>query len=141
MFRPLRIHGRFAGLRLYAVCWLAVFAAVALLRFALLPAEEKAAYARVRALQVAVDRWNREHPGEPMTDLNEEALRKAGYRVPPPLEDERLHFFLGETPFGLRVKCNLYADNPLVLRLVGVSLLALLPYGILFTRHRRDAGG
>jgi len=119
------------GWLLFAACWVATLAAVWGLRQALVPREELDCYARVIALQKAVEGWNKAHPQKPLgekDELDEKALAGAGLLEPQAYDREKHYHFIGKTAWGEKVKCNKHGDNPLVLRLTGVTLLALLVF-------------
>jgi hypothetical protein len=110
-----------------------LFAATAVyfLRQALIPQEELDCYARVIVLQKAVDQWNKAFPDKPITDeIDEGALVKAGFLQPLTYDHNLHYYFVGETAHGPKVKCNKHEDNPLVLRLTGDFLLAVLIFVI-----------
>ncbi len=101
------------------------------LRQALIPKEELDCYARVSTLQKAVDQWNKAFPDKPITDeIDEAALVKTGFLQPLNYDHSLHYYFVGETAHGPRVKCNKHEDNPLVLRLTGDFLLAVLIFVI-----------
>lgn len=125
------------GLLIFALCWVATFAAVAVLRQALIPRDELDCYARVGVLQAAVDQWNRARPDKPVTDeIDENALVQGGFLKPLSYDHEKHYYFVGETAHGLRVKCNKHEDNPLLLKLTGDTLLAVLAF-VVFCSTRR----
>lgn len=116
------------GWKIFAVCWAATFLAVWVLRQVLIPKDELACYARVGMFQKAVDRWNKAHPEARMDrDVEEEALVGMGMKSQT-YDREKHWYFVGKTPWGPRVKCNKHEDNPTVLKLTGVTLLALLAF-------------
>jgi hypothetical protein len=127
------------GWALFEACWVATLALVWGLRQALIPRDELDCYARVIALQKAVDRWNKVHADKPAADvLDETALAAAGFLKPQSYDREKHYYFVGETAHGPRVKCNKHADNPAVLRLTGVTLLAALAFmGVCVSRGYR----
>ena len=117
------------GWLIFAVCWLATLAAVMVLRHVLIEKGEMDCYHRVLTLQRAVDRWNQAHSDKRMTDeIDEAALTKEGLWGGGDYDREKHYYFVGETAYGPRVKCNKHQDNPLVLRLTGVTLLAVLVF-------------
>jgi len=117
------------GLMIYAACWVATFLAVFGLRQALIPRDELDCYARVQALQSAVNQWNAANPSKPVTeDIDENALVQAGFLKPLSYDHDKHYYFVGETAHGLRVKCNKHEDNPLILKLTGDTLLATLVF-------------
>ncbi|HET9868910.1 MAG TPA: hypothetical protein VFR02_00215 [bacterium] len=123
------------GWTLFAACWLATFLAVWGLRQVFIPKEELDCYARVQVLQKAVDQWNAAHPDQAMTDsldpgqgLDEAKLTAAGLMPAQTYDHNRHYYFIDKTPHGLKVKCNKDEDNPLILRLVGDTLLAALVF-------------
>ena len=106
-----------------------LFAATAVyfLRQSLIPKEEMDCYSRVAVLQKAVDQWNQAYPEKVVTDqIDEDQLVKAGFIQPLTYDHNQHYYFVGETAHGLRVKCNKHEDNPLILRLTGDFLLAVL---------------
>jgi hypothetical protein len=125
------------GLVIYAVCWVFTFVAVYILRQVLIPRDELDCYARVITLQKAVDQWDAANPSQPVTeDIDENALVKAGYLQPLSYDHDKHYYFVGETAHGLRVKCNKHEDNPLILKLTGDTLLAVLVF-IVFCVNRK----
>lgn len=125
------------GLLIFAVSWVVTFAAVYILRQALIPRDELDCYARVITLQKAVNQWNAAHPDKPVTeDIDENALVKEGFIQPQTYDPEKHYYFVGETAHGLKVKCNKHEDNPLILKLTGDTLLAVLVF-IVFCAFRR----
>ncbi|HTA76779.1 MAG TPA: hypothetical protein VK791_06455 [bacterium] len=115
------------GSIIFVLSFLVAAVGVFLLRQTLIPKEELDCYARVITLQKAVDQWDKAYPDKIINDeIDEAALVKAGF-LQPLIYDHNLHYyFVGETAHGLRVKCNKHEDNPLVLRLTGDLLLAVL---------------
>ena len=125
------------GLPIFAVCWAVTFLSVYVLRQALIPRDELDCYARVCTLQKSVNQWNAAHPDKPVTeDIDENALVQAGLLQPLSYDHDKHYYFVGETAHGLRVKCNKHEDNPLILKLTGDTLLALLVF-IGFCVNRR----
>lgn len=117
------------GVLIFALCWVATFLAVFILRQVLIPRDELDCYARVITLQKAVNQWNEAHADKPVTDeIDEAALVKEGDLQPQTYDHEKHYYFVGETAHGLRVKCNKHEDNPLILRLTGDTLLAVLVF-------------
>jgi hypothetical protein len=123
------------GWMIFAICWVATFAAVTILRHLLIPKEELDCYARIQMFQKAVDKWNAMHPDQAMTDsldkdkmLDETKLTQAGLIPPQTYDHNRHYYFIGATAHGLKVQCNKDADNPLILKLTGDSLLAMLAF-------------
>ena len=118
------------GLLIYGICFVATVAAVYVLRQALIPRDEMDCYNRVITLQKAVNQWNQAHPDKIIKDdIDENALAKEGFLLQPLTYDHEKHYyFVGETAHGLKVKCNKHEDNPLVLRLTGDILLAVLVF-------------
>ena len=115
------------GWVLFAACWVVTFGLVFVLRQTLIPREELDCYSRVQTLQKAVDRWDAAHPDKPVTeDIDENALVQEGFLQPLTYDHDRHYYFVGETAHGLRVKCNKDEDNPLILRLTGDTLLAVV---------------
>jgi len=101
--------------------------AVYFLRQALIPKEELDCYARVTVLQKAVNQWNQAYPDKVINDeIDESQLIKAGFLQPLTYDHNLHYYFVGETAHGLKVKCNKHEDNPLILRLTGDFLLAVL---------------
>ena len=119
------------GSLIFLCSFLLAATAVFFLRQALIPKEELDCYTRVATLQKAVDQWNRAFPDKTITDqIDEGQLVKAGF-IQPLNYDHTLHYyFVGETAHGPRVKCNKHEDNPLVLKLTGDFLLAVLIFVI-----------
>jgi len=132
------------GWLIFTLCWIGAFFTVTLLRQALIPREEMDCYERLGTLQNAVDRWNKSHPDKKITDeIDEQALEKEGLWKAGGYDPKRHYYFIGETPHGPSVKCNKDEDNPLLLRLTGVTLLAILVFmGVCYSRglvlFRRD---
>ncbi|HEV2352834.1 MAG TPA: hypothetical protein VGR89_01215 [Puia sp.] len=125
------------GLLIYAVCWVVTFAAVYVLRQILIPRDELDCYARVITLQKAVDQWDAANPSKPVTeDIDENALVQAGFLKPLSYDHDKHYYFVGETAHGLKVKCNKHEDNPLILKLTGDTLLAVLVF-IVFCANRK----
>jgi hypothetical protein len=119
------------GLLIFALCWFATFLAVFILRQVLIPRDELDCYARVITLQKAVNQWNKAHADKPVTEeIDEAALVKESGLQPQTYEHEKHYYFVGETAHGLKVKCNKHEDNPLILRLTGDTLLAVLVFVI-----------
>jgi|SRR5579859_231930 len=125
------------GWTIFAASWLLTLAAVTLLRHVLIPKDEMDCYYRVEDLQAAVDKWNKSHPDKVINDeIDEAALVKEGFLQPQNYDHERHYYFVGETAHGPRVKCNKHEDNPLILRLTGVTLLAVLVF-VFYCSSRR----
>ncbi len=125
------------GLTIFAISWVVTVGAVYLLRQLLIPKDEMDCYYRIVTLQKAVNQWNTAHPDKIITDdIDETALVKEGFLIPQTYDHERHYYFVGETAHGLKVKCNKHEDNPLVLRLTGDTLLAVLVF-IVFCINRR----
>lgn len=125
------------GLTIFALSWVVTFLAVFILRQVLIPRDELDCYARVITLQKAVDQWNAARPDKPVTeDIDENALVQAGFLQPLSYDHDKHYYFVGETAHGLRVKCNKHEDNPLILKLTGDTLLAVLVF-IVFCANRR----
>jgi len=117
------------GWLIFVVCWVATLATVTVLRHALIPKGEMDCYDRVLVLQRAVDGWNQAHPDKKMTDeIDEAALMKENLWAGGNYDREKHYYFVGETAYGPHVKCNKHEDNPLILRLTGVTLLAVLVF-------------
>jgi hypothetical protein len=123
------------GWTIFAVCWIATVVVVWGLRQILIPKEELDCYARVQMFQKAVNQWNTAHPDQVMTDsddkdkmFDENKLVQAGLIPPQTYDHDRHYYFIDTTAHGLKVKCNKDEDNPLILRLVGDTLLALLVF-------------
>jgi hypothetical protein len=117
------------GLLIYAICWVATTAAVTVLRHVFIPKDEMDCYYRVETLQKAVNGWNAAHPDKIINDeIDEAALVKEGFLQPLTYDHEKHYYFVGETAHGLKVKCNKHEDNPLVLRLTGDTILAVLVF-------------
>jgi len=131
------------GLLIFAASWLLTLFTAALLRQALIPKEELDCYGRVAALQKAVSRWNLAHPEKTMTEgIDEEALARDGLWEAEGYDRNRHYYFIEEAPGGRRVKCNKDEDNPLLLRLTGVTLLAVLVFsGFCYSRGLVLFGG
>ena len=124
------------GLTIFALSWAATFLAVYVLRQVLIPADEMACYNRIGVMQKAVNQWNLAHPEKVMNDeIDEAALTKEGFLQPQTYDHEKHYYFVGETAHGLKVKCNKHEDNPLILRLTGDTLLAVLVF-IVFCSFR-----
>ncbi len=116
-----------SGSVIFLACFVVAAVAVYFLRQVLIPKEELDCYARVVTLQKAVDLWDQAHPDQVIYDeINEDALVKAGFLQPLTYDHNLHYYFVGETAHGWRVKCNKHEDNPLVLRLTGDLLLAVL---------------
>jgi len=117
------------GWLIFALSWVATLAVVTLLRHALIDKDEMDCYNRVSVLQKAVDKWNRAHPDQKITDeINEGALAQEGFLTPQAYDHDKHYYFVGETAHGPRVKCNKHEDNPLILRLTGTTLLGVLVF-------------
>ncbi len=117
------------GLLIFAGCWMVTFVAVYALRQILIPRDELDCYARIQTLQKAVDQWNAANPSQPVTeDIDENALVQAGFLKPLTYDHTKHYYFVGQTAHGLRVQCNKHEDNPLVLKLTGDTLLAVLVF-------------
>lgn len=117
-----------SGLVYFALCWFIAWGGITLLRWSLIPAEERECHTRVRRIQEAVDAWDRVHPEEPIRhEIDMERLRSSGFLHAGDVFDPGKHYyFVGETAHGWRVRCNRHEDNPLLLRWTGVTLLALV---------------
>lgn len=125
------------GLLIYALCWVGTFAAVYTLRQILIPRDELDCYARIDTLQEAVNQWDAANPSKPITeDIDENALVQAGFLKPLSYDHDKHYYFVGETAHGLKVKCNKHEDNPLILKLTGDTLLAVLVF-IVFCVNRK----
>ena len=121
---------------IFAVSWVLTFAAVYCLRQLLILPDEMACYHRVAAMQKAVTQWNAAHPDKVINDeIDEAVLNQAGFLQPQTYDHEKHFYFVGETAHGLKVKCNKHEDNPLILRLTGDTLLAVLVF-IVFCSFR-----
>lgn len=125
------------GWMIFAISWVATFAVVWGLRQILIPKEELDCYARVQLFQKAVDQWNAAHPDQAMIDsmdeskeFDENKLVQAGLIPPQTYDHNRHYYFIDTTPHGMKVKCNKDEDNPLILKLVGDTLLAILVFVI-----------
>jgi len=119
------------GSLIFLFSFLFAFVAVYFLRQALIPKEELDCYSRVITLQNAVDQWDKAHPDKIINDeIDEAALVKEGFLQPLNYDHNLHYYFVGETAHGLKVKCNKHEDNPLVLRLTGDFLLAVLIFVI-----------
>ena len=117
------------GLTIFAVSWIAAFLAVYVLRQVFIPADEMACYHRISVMQTAVNQWNQAHPDKVMNDeIDEAALTQAGFLAAQTYDHEKHYYFVGETAHGLKVKCNKHEDNPLILRLTGNTLLAVIVF-------------
>jgi len=76
-----------------------------------------------------VNQWNAAHPDKIINDaIDEAALVKDGFLTPLTYDHEKHFYFVGETAHGFKVKCNKHEDNPLILRLTGDTLLAILVF-------------
>ena len=125
------------GLIIFAACWVVTAGAVTALRHVLIPKDEMDCYYRIETLQKAVNQWNAAHPDKIINDdIDEAALVKEGFLTPQTYDHEKHYYFVGETAHGMKVKCNKHEDNPLVLRLTGDFLLAVLVF-IVFCVYRR----
>jgi hypothetical protein len=119
------------GIVIFLLSFLFAVVSVYFLRQNLIPKEELDCYARVITLQKAVDQWNKAFPDKPITDeIDEASLVKAGFLQPLTYDHNLHYYFVGETAHGPKVKCNKHEDNPLVLRLTGDFLLAVLIFVI-----------
>jgi hypothetical protein len=119
------------GSLIFIFSFLFAATAVYFLRQALIPKEELDCYARVAVLQKAVNQWNQAYPEKAINDeIDESQLIKAGFLQPLTYDHNLHYYFVGETAHGLKVKCNKHEDNPLVLRLTGDFLLAVLIFVI-----------
>jgi hypothetical protein len=117
------------GLTIFGISWLFTFVTVYALRQVLIPRDELDCYARVITLQKAVNQWNQVHLDKPVTeDIDENALVQAGFLQPLTYDHDKHYYFVGETAHGLKVKCNKHEDNPMVLKLTGDTLLAVLVF-------------
>ena len=117
------------GWTIFAVCWVATVAAVYGLRILFIDKDEMACFHRVDTLQTAVSQWNNAHPDKVIKeDIDEAALVKEGYLSALTYDHEKHYYFVGETAHGNKVKCNKHEDNPLILRLTGDTLLAVLVF-------------
>ncbi len=119
------------GLMIYAVCWVLTFAATFVLRQVFIPRDELDCYARVPVIQKAVNQWNAAHADKPVTEIiDENALIKEGFLPAQTYDHEKHYYFVSQTARGLKVKCNKHEDNPLILKLTGDSILAVLVFVI-----------
>jgi hypothetical protein len=119
------------GILIFLFSFLFAAVSVYFLRQTLIPKEELDCYARVAILQNAVDEWNKAYPDKIINDeIDETQLVKAGFLQPLTYDHNLHYYFVGETAHGLRVKCNKHEDNPLVLRITGDFLLAVLIFVI-----------
>ena len=128
--QPQRLGPR-RGWTLFLFCWVLTFLIVGVLRHLLIPKEEMDCYARVRAFQKAVDLWDQAHPDKAYKDTDEidaGKLTVEGFLHPVDYDHDRHYYFVGKTAHGLKVKCNKDEDNPLLLRLTGVTLLSILVF-------------
>ncbi len=117
------------GLLIYVFCFAFTLLGVYLLRQALIPKEEMDCYNRVITLQKAVNQWNQVHPDKIINDeIDDALLTKEGFLRPQTYDHEKHFYFVGETAHGLRVKCNKHEDNPLILRLTGDAILAVMVF-------------
>ncbi len=115
------------GWIIFAICWVVSFVGIYSLRQMLIPREELDCYQRVYTIQKAVIQWNQAHPDKPVTELiDENALVQAGFLKPLTYDHDRHFYFVGQTAHGLKVKCNKDEDNPLILKLTGDTLIAVL---------------
>lgn len=115
------------GWIIFLICWAVSFLSIYALRQVLIPREELDCYARVIILQKAVNQWNQTHLDKPITELiDENALVQAGFLKPLNYDHERHFYFVGQTAHGPKVKCNKDEDNPLILKLTGDTLIAVL---------------
>ncbi|HVM33156.1 MAG TPA: hypothetical protein VMU88_08480 [bacterium] len=125
------------GWMIFAVIWVATFALVWGLRQIFVPREELDCYARIQVFQKAVDQWNALHPDQAMTEsldpgkgLDEGKLVSSGLMPVQTYDHDRHYYFIDKTPHGLKVKCNKDEDNPLILKLTGDTLLAVIVFVI-----------
>lgn len=118
------------GWLIFALCWITSFASVWVLRQAFIPREELDCYARSCKLDQAVKGWNQAHPDHVMDDkgeIDEAALLGGGFLKEALNYDHQKHYyFVDRQVHGLKVKCNKHEDNPTILKLTGVTLLAVL---------------
>lgn len=118
------------GWLFFAACWVAALLCVGAARWAFIPSEERACYARSCELDHAVKAWNKAHADKPMDDkgeIDEAALVSGGFLKSALTYDPQKHYyFVDRQVHGLKVKCNKHEDNPLVLKLTGVTLLGVL---------------
>ena len=122
---------------IFAACWVVTIGVVTALRHVLIPKDEMDCYYRIETLQKAVNQWNAAHPDKIINDeIDEVTLVKEGFLTPQTYDHEKHYYFVGETAHGMKVKCNKHEDNPLVLRLTGDFLLAVLVF-IVFCIYRR----
>ncbi len=120
------------GWKAFAIIWLVVFAAVWALRQGLIPRAELLCYQRTAVLDEAVRAWNKAHPDRIMDDkseIDEKALLESGLLRQNLDYDPQLHYyFVQQQVHGPRVKCNKHEDSPWILKLTGVTLLAILAF-------------
>jgi hypothetical protein len=118
------------GWLIFTLCWLTSLASVWVLRQVFIPAEELSCYANACVLDHAVRSWNKAHAEHPMDDkgeIDQAALLSGGFLKKSLTYDVQKHYyFVDRQVHGLKVKCNKHEDNPTVLKLTGVTLLAVL---------------
>ncbi len=126
--KPIKLT-RKNGLVIFALSFVATFVAVSVLRQVFIPKEEMDCYNRIITLQKSVDQWNQAHPDKILKDdIDEAGLAKEGFLQPLTYDHNQHYYFVGETAHGLKVKCNKHEDNPLILRVTGDLLLAVLVF-------------
>lgn len=127
-----------ALLRLVA-CWVVAFVAVTLLRNALIPSAERECYSRVRTLDASLQRYLKGHPDASGLDrlTPEQLVREGLLSESDAARPEEHYYFIEKGPWGWRARCNRHQDNPLVLRLTGVTLLSLV-FWVAVTAYRRE---
>jgi hypothetical protein len=118
------------GWIVFAFCWIVSLLGVWVLRQAFIPREELSCYANACTLNHAVQAWNKAHADHVMDDkveIDQAALLSGGFLKKPLNYDPQKHYyFVDRQVHGLKVKCNKHEDNPTVLKLTGVTLLAVL---------------
>jgi hypothetical protein len=126
------------GLAWFAVAWVVAFAATTLFRAVLVPAEDRDCYARVAAFQGPLADWVALNPGMRPDEMSPERLAESGLLPPEWVARQGTHYYFVEKgPWGWRFRCNRHQDNPLLLRMTGVTLLAMVLWLMAASRIRR----
>ncbi len=127
-----RVLNAKTGWMIFAACWFLSLASVWALRQALIPRDELDCYSRAALLDQAVHGWNQAHPDRVMDEkgeIDEASLVSGGFLKQPLTYDHAQHYyFVDKMVHGPLVHCNKHQDQPLALKITGVTLLAVLAF-------------